>query len=80
MIASQLYEIADSAELDVPGLREPDEEKGKLLIGSILARLFKAGDFITVDQFTVTRHEFETGRHGGGTYTARTYQFERAAE
>ena len=81
LIASQLYEIADSAELDVPGLREPDEEKGKLLIGSILARLFKAGDSITTDEFTVIRHEAETNRHdGGGIYIARTYQFRRAAE
>jgi len=81
LIASQLNEIADSAELDVPGLREPDEEKGKLLIGSILARLFKAGDSINVDEFTVIRHEAETNRHdGGGAYIAKTYQFKRVPE
>ena len=81
LIASALYEIADSAGVDIPGLREPDEDKGKRMIGSIMARLFKAADSLTVDEFTVTRHENETERHdGGGTYTAKTYQFERAAQ
>jgi hypothetical protein len=81
LTASALYEVTDSAEVDIPGLREPDEDKGKRLIGSILGRLFKANDRLVVDGFAVTRHETETERHdGGGTYTARTYQFERLAE
>jgi hypothetical protein len=77
--ASALYEIADSVDVDIPRLREPDEDKGKRLIGSIMARLFKTAKSLTLDGFTVTRHEAETERHdGGGTYTAKTYQFERA--
>jgi hypothetical protein len=79
--ASALYEISDSADVDIPRLREPDEDKGKRLIGSIMARLFKTANSLTLDGFTVTRHEAETERHdGGGTYTARTYQFERAPQ
>ena len=81
LIASELYEIADSAEVDIPGLRRPDEGKGKLLIGSVLARLFKARDYLILDDFKVTRDETETERsNGGGRYTSRTYQFERAAQ
>jgi hypothetical protein len=81
LIASELYEIADSAEVDIPGLRAPDEGKGKLLIGSVLARLFKARDYLILDDFKVTRYETETERsNGGGKYPSRTYQFERAAQ
>lgn len=79
LIASALCEIADSAEVDIPGLREPDEDKGKLMIGSIMARLFKTANSLSVDGFSVTRHEAETERYDGGTYTAKTYQFEKAA-
>jgi hypothetical protein len=78
--ASALYEIAEITDVDIPRLREHDEDKGKLLIGSIMARLFKTVKSLTLDGFTVTRHEAETERHdGGGTYTAKTYQFEDAA-
>jgi hypothetical protein len=79
LIASALYEIANSAEVDIPGLRETDEDKGKRQIGSIMARLFKTANSLTLDGFTVTRLEAETARHdGGGTYMGKTYQFERA--
>jgi hypothetical protein len=81
LIASALYEIAESADVDIPGLQEPDEDKGKRMIGIIMARLFKTTSSLSVDAFTVTRYETETERHdGGGTYPSRTYQFERAAK
>lgn len=82
LIASALYEIADDAQVKIPGLREPEEDKGKLLIGSIMARLFKtANNSISLEGFTVTRHEPETERRdGGGTYRAKVYQFERTAQ
>ena len=51
--ASQLYELAEAAGVDVPGLREPDEEHGKRQIGSIMARVFKTGDRVVVDAFEV---------------------------
>jgi hypothetical protein len=80
LIASALYEIADSAALEIPGLREPSEDKGKRLIGSIMARLFKSANTISVDEFTVTRDETETARHdGSGTYNAKHYKFEKVA-
>jgi hypothetical protein len=76
LIASALYEIADSAEVNIPGLRDPEEDKGKRVIGTIMARLFKAADSLTVDGFTVTRYEIKTERlDGGGTYLAKTYKF-----
>jgi hypothetical protein len=81
LTASKLYEIAESADVDIPGLREPDQDKGKLQIGSIMARLFKASDSLSLDSFTVTRHDSEIERHdGGGTYPAKTYRFRREDE
>jgi hypothetical protein len=80
LIASALYEIADSAEVDIPGLRGPDDDKGKRMIGSVMARLFQQGDSLIVDEFTVTRNESETERRdGGGAYVAKTYRFARSA-
>jgi hypothetical protein len=76
--ASNLYEIAESTEVDIPGLREPDEKKGMRQIGSIMARLFKASDSLSLDAFRVTRRDIETQRSDGGrTYTAKTYRFTR---
>lgn len=73
LIASQLYEVADTAEIAIPGLREPDEEKGKRQIGIVMSRLFKATETVEADAYQVQRHETEQSREGGGTYVAKTY-------
>ncbi len=75
--ASALYEIADVAEVDIPGLREPAEDKGKRVIGSVMARIFKDATSLIVDHFRVTRHETKTIRAGGGPYDSKAYRFEK---
>lgn len=77
--ASALYEIAESTDLNIPGLRKPGDDKGKLLIGSIMGRLFMKSNTLTVDAFTVTRYETEAARPEGGTYPAKNYQFKKVA-
>jgi hypothetical protein len=78
--ASALCEIAESAEVKIPGVHEHDEENGKRMIGKIMGRLFKAGDTLTAEGFAVTRLEVETARRdGGGTYIAKNYWFERVS-
>jgi hypothetical protein len=78
LVASSLYEITESAEIGIPGLREPDANKGSRQIGTIMARLFKAGDSLTLDEFTVTRcHNKAERSDGGGSYTANMYRFSR---
>jgi len=79
LVASDLSEIAEAAQIGIPGLREPDADKGTRQIGTIMARLFKAGDSLTLDEFAVTRCYGETARSSGGTYPAKTYRFERGA-
>lgn len=73
LIASELYEIADAASIDIPGLKEPDEDKGKRVIGSLMARLFKESQTVEIDGFTVQRKEETKSRSEGGDYTAKTY-------
>jgi len=77
MIASVLYEIAEAGDVDIPRLKEPDEDKGRKQIGIVLGRLFKATDCLVFDGFTVTRHEVEVAREGGGRYLSKTYTFTR---
>jgi len=78
LIASTLYEIADAAQVPVPGLREPDEDKGKRAIGMLMARLFKTTVTLELDGFRVTRRESEKFRgDGGGNYIAKEYLFTR---
>lgn len=78
LMASQLYEIADAAELDVPGLKDADEDKGKRIIGGIMARLFKDGNRLEVDGFAVQREGVQTERKDGrGVFESKTYQFSR---
>lgn len=78
--ASQLYEVADAADIAVPGLRGPDEEQGKRQIGTIMARLFKDTETVTVETYEVSRQETETRREGGGPYIAKTYTFRTTAQ
>jgi hypothetical protein len=81
--ASTLYEIAITSEpvVAIPGLREPDEAKGKLVIGSIMARLFKSDDTVLVDAFNASRDEMEIDRDNGrGKWTVKTYKFESVGE
>ncbi len=75
LIASALYEIAETAGVDIPRLKEPNEEAGKRQIGIIMGRLFKTTDTLDIEGFTVTRHEVETDREGGGSYVSKSYTF-----
>lgn len=80
LIASELYEIAEGAGVEVPGLREPDEAHGKRQVGIVLGRVFKDTTSIEIDGFTVTREEVEKQREGEGFYKAKTYVFRTTAQ
>ncbi len=73
LIASELYEVADAASIEIPGLKEPDEDKGKRVIGSLMARLFKDSQTVEIDGLVVERKEETKSRADGGDYTAKTY-------
>jgi len=78
LIASQLYEIAENAGIEVPGLRVPNEDKAKRVIGSIMAKVFSKGDTVELDDFRVVREESIRDREdttAGGSYRVKRYIF-----
>jgi hypothetical protein len=80
LTASQLYEIADTAGVDVPGLREPTQDRGMRQIGIVMGRLFKDCEAVDTEGFTVLRKETTAPRGGGGTYPSKTYTFTNSAQ
>ena len=77
LTATDLFGLCDSADITVPGLRpDADEDKGKKVIGTIMAKLFKEHNPLEVDGFTVTREERYLNRddaNDGGCYKSKTY-------
>jgi hypothetical protein len=77
LTATDLFGLCDSADITVPGLRsDADEDKGKKVIGTIMAKLFKEHNPLEVDGFTVTREEKSLNRddaNDGGCYKSKTY-------
>ena len=78
LIASQLYEIAEIAGIEVPGLWVADEDRARKVIGSIMAKVFSNGDTVELDGFRVVREESTRDRADntvGGSYRVKSYVF-----
>ena len=78
LIASQLYDIAENAGIEVPGLRVADEDRARKVIGSIMAKVFGKGDAVELDGFRVVRDESIRDREdtaAGGSYRLKSYVF-----
>ncbi|MGZ4963570.1 MAG: hypothetical protein ACXWC8_13535, partial [Limisphaerales bacterium] len=77
LTATEIYGLCDGANIQIPGLRSgSDEDKGKKLIGTTMAKLFKERDTIEVDSYTVTREERYLQRDNssdGGSFKSKTY-------
>jgi hypothetical protein len=74
LIASQLYEIAENAGIEVPGLRVPDDDKAKRAIGSIMVKVFSKRNTVELDGFRVLREESIRDREdpsAGGSYRVK---------
>ncbi len=86
LMASQLFELAENADIEIPGLKEQDQrdaDKGKKMIGIKLAPIFKSNLTVELDAFVVTRSESSRERDcddGGGNYTVKTYTFAKAPQ
>jgi hypothetical protein len=77
LTATDLHGLCDSADIEVPGLRPgSDEDKGKKIIGGVMAKLFRDSDMLDVDGFQVVRAEQYVARdntNAGGGFKSRTY-------
>ncbi len=81
LTATDLHGLCEGADITIPGLRPgSDEDKGKRVIGSIMAKLFRDRDRIEVDAFDVTREERYVARDNasdGGNFKSKTYTVTR---
>ena len=81
LTATDMHGLCDSAGIEIPGLRPgADEDKGKKVIGIIMAKLFRDRDTIEVDDFDVTREERFVARDNasdGGNFKSKTYTVTR---
>jgi hypothetical protein len=84
LLASQLFELAEAADIEVPGLREQDQhdgDKAKKIIGIKLAPIFKDTQIVELDGFTVTRTASSRERDDdGGDYVVKTYTFAKCPQ
>ena len=56
LTASELVELCGQHDVDVPGIREPDEEKTRKQIGMVMRRCFREGNRVALDNFVIGRH------------------------
>jgi hypothetical protein len=82
LMASQIFELAEDADIRVPGLQGEDrhnEDKARKVIGIKMATVFKDCDEIELDGFNVIRTESSRDREtdAGGSYVVKTYTFSR---
>jgi hypothetical protein len=77
LTATDIFGLCDNEDIAVPGLRpDADEDKGKKVIGTIMAKLFREHDTLDVDGFSVTREERYLPRDDacdGGSFKSKTY-------
>ena len=74
LIASELVEICELHAIKIPG--DPgDEGKAKRQVGSLCKQVFRAGDSVDVDGFTVTRNEEPYRKPSGDMDTTNAYTF-----
>ena len=81
LTATDLHGLCEGADIAIPGLRSgTDEDKGKKVIGTVMAKLFRDRDSIEVDAFDVTREERYVARDrssDGGNFKSKTYTVTR---
>ena len=74
LIASELAELSELHAIEIPG--EPvDEDKAKRQIGSLCKQLFRDGDAVDVDGFTVSRSRKEYRKPSGDMDFTNAYTF-----
>jgi len=78
LIASELVEVCDLHAVEIPG-KPADEDRAKRQVGSLCKQLFRDGDNVDVDGFTVARAVRYQNRAEGGAVDLKTYTFRQAA-
>jgi hypothetical protein len=74
LIASELCELCDLLEIEIPGSPEAGTEASKQA-GRLLRRVFKDGNCAEVDGFEITRSVHYQPRDAGGSIESKAYTF-----
>lgn len=74
LIASELVEVSELHGLEIPG-KPTDEDCAKRQVGMLAKQLFRDGDTLDVDGFTVARAVRYQSRTEGGAVDVKTYTF-----
>jgi hypothetical protein len=77
-LATDLVETSNLHGVDIPGLREPNEDHAKRQVGILMARIFKGSNEIIVEDHRVTRGEHEYRKPSGDWDKTPSYTFSRA--
>lgn len=75
MIASELVELSTLHEIEVPGLKDPDDDKARKQVGILMRRCFKDASTVDIDGFTITRAVSLIQRSEGGSIESKNYTF-----
>jgi hypothetical protein len=74
LIASELVEVCELHSVEIPG-RPADEDRAKRQVGSLCKQIFREGDMVEVDGFTVTRGRKEYYKARGDLDYTNAYTF-----
>jgi hypothetical protein len=74
LIASEIVELCELHALEIPG-RPAEEDQAKRQVGSLCKQLFRDGDAVNVDGFTISRSPKEYRKPSGDLDTTKAYTF-----
>jgi hypothetical protein len=77
-MASELVELCGLHDIDIPSLKDADEDHAKRHVGCLMRRCFKEQNNLDVDNFTITRAVRYVQRQEGGAVDVKTYTFTKA--
>jgi hypothetical protein len=77
VIASEVAEICGLPDVDIPGLKDTDENKAKQQVGTLMRRGFGGTTPAAVDGFEVVKGARSQSRIEGGAVELKTYTFRK---
>ena len=79
LIASELVDVCGQNGVEIPG-KPVDEERAKPQVGRLMKQLFREGDGVDVDGFTVTRGDKEYRKPSGDLDYTNAYTFSQRSQ
>ena len=79
LIASELVEVSELHGLEIPG-KPTGEDRAKRQVGMLAKQLFRDGDTLAVDGFTVNRTQKEYRKQSGDMDSTNAYRFTNSTQ